>query len=255
MEADTRIRTASGGSMVNQYQLTLAGVPLVCTFRYKETPKLFGKYCSGPVCAKGSVSITEAGWKYWRRHFGTEGPGAEFSLLSMYLSSGLVSYNRCVFHAAAFAVNGRAWLIAAPPGTGKSTQLKTLKELYPGKITTICGDRPILELPEDEKVIVHPSPWNGKEGWSGDEAAPLAGIILLKRGSENDLRYIPARSAAAPVYASMLKSAEDEDDVLAMASFADRLLARTKVWYLENKGVPYSTKLLYEELLNQELQL
>ncbi len=216
---------------------------------------MLGTYCREGEASDGGVFISENGWQYWEKYYGNRNAAAEFSLMSFYLSSALLPHKRCVIHAVAFSINGHAWLISAPPGTGKSTQLKTLKELYPGEITTICGDRPILELTDDGKVLVHPSPWNGKEGWGGSEIAPLAGIIILNRGKKNDLWHLPTDRAAVYIYTALLKNAEDEEDITRAASFADKLLRRTNVWFMENKGVPDSTKMLYDELLSREKPL
>ena len=237
---------------MRRYQLTLAGVPLTCAFSYPETADCFKGWCSEAESYATCISVTEEGWNYWEKRLGERGPRAEFSLMSLYVSDALLRQGRCLFHAAAFSIAGKAWLITAPPGTGKSTQLKNLRELFPGEVTTICGDRPVLELAGDGQVIVHPSPWNGKEGWGGDSSAPLAGIILLKRGDDNKIMPMSSKSAAVPVYLALLNSAENEEQVQAAAAFADELLARTRVWFLLNKDVPDSTKLLYEEVLSRE---
>ncbi len=240
---------------MRHYQLTLAGMPVTCTFSYAETADFFGKWCNEVSPAPSSISITEGGWDYWEKYTGLRGPRAEYSLMSAYVSAALLPYGRGLFHAAAFSIRGKAWLITAPPGTGKSTQLKTLHELYPGEISTICGDRPVLELTDDGNVTVHPSPWNGKEGWGGSTSAPLAGIIFLQRGNENKITPLPLKAAVMQIYAALLNSAESVDEVKAAAEFTDELLKRTRVWFLLNKGVPDSTKLLYDQLLSREPML
>ncbi len=234
-----------GGGEV--YRLTLAGVTIDCRFEFADTPRCFGGYVSGPYpegeCA---VALSEA----CRRGFLEENAFNEYSTFALAVSDRLLTQGRCVMHAAAFRFRNRAYLICAPSGVGKSTQMKTLTELYPGEFSVISGDRPVLEATENG-IIVHPSPWNGKEGWCGAGKAKLAAIILLKRGEQSDLQMLKPRSCAARIYSSIFNSAEDEESIRRTAAFAELLLKQTPVWEFINGGVPNSTRLLYEKVLRE----
>ena len=155
-------------------------------------------------------------------------------------------------HAAAFRDEEKAWLIAADPGVGKSTQIRTLQELYPGTFSVVCGDRPVLQLMEDGMVMVHPSPWNGKEFWGGADAAPLAGIICLRRGEEDAVHMLRRKDAVIPVYGSLIHTAICEDIIRRAAAFADALLQGVPVWDFVNRDIPGSTELLYQKVLREE---
>ena len=97
-------------------------------------------------------------------------------------------------------------------------------------------------------ILVHPSPWNGKENWYGAEAAPLAGIILLRRGEENRLCALSPREAAIPFYTKLLQSAWDETLLVRAAGFATAALERVPIWQLSTHRVPDSTELLLESV-------
>ena len=79
----------------------------------------------------------------------------------------LLSYSRCLFHSAAFAFQGKAYLLAAPSGVGKTTQLNLWWQLYPGEITIINGDKPALQFQDNGPILVHATPWRGKEALGG----------------------------------------------------------------------------------------
>lgn len=233
------------------YRIMLAGIPIPCAFEFEQTAACFGAYAEGPEPETEALHAPDWLWEDWLRGVGEKNAHNEYSLYAALCSSVLLHRDRCVYHAAALRFRDRAWLLAAPSGVGKSTQVKTLRELYPGAFGVISGDRPVLELTENG-VRVHPSPWNGKENWFGAEAAPLAGLILLRRGEENSVERLPVRDAAAPVYGGIFQTAADASEIHRAASFAGALLECVPVWRLTNRGVPDSTRLLYDRVLTGE---
>lgn len=231
------------------FELTLAGATVGCSFEFPETFRYFGNYVNGPFPGEG-LRLSPETRAAWERTVAPMDAFNEYSAFTVPVSEALMEQGRCVMHAAAFRFRGRAYLIAARSGVGKSTQVKTLMELYPGEFSVISGDRPVLEAVE-EGIIVHPSPWNGKEGWHGAEKAPLAAMILLRRGEVSSIERLPAKKAAAPVFSSLFQSAESVERVRRTAAFADRILRTAPVWGFENGGVPDSTRLLYETVLKE----
>lgn len=233
------------------YRIRLAGLPIACAFEFEDTAACFGAYAEGPAPERDALRAPDWLWADWLRGVGERNAHNEYSLYASLCSSALLRRGRCVYHAAALRFRDRAWLLAGPSGVGKSTQVRTLGELYPGAFGVISGDRPVLELTEGG-VWVHPSPWNGKENWYGAEAAPLAGLILLGRGEENRVERLPLRDAAAPVYGGIFQTAADAAEIHRAADFASALLERVPVWRLTNRGVPDSTRLLYDKVLTGE---
>ena len=234
------------------YTMTLIGREIPCAFRFPETAALFGPWITGPAKGGARVSVPQEDWDFWPTTGKPVDAEAEYSLFSDAASTALLPEKCCVVHAAAFRRQDRAWLIAGVPGVGKSTQIRTLQELWPGEFSVISGDRPILEAREDGSVIVHPSPWNGKEGWHGAEAAPLAGVIFLRRGEENAVASCSKQDAALPMYSSLFHSGETEELLKLAASMAAAVLTAAPAWTMTTFCVPDSTRLLYETLFSQE---
>ena len=239
-----------------------------------------------PRVGTGSVCLTESDWQYFQSNGATDSAHSEYSLLCIPFSNALLPYDRVLIHGVAMRWHEEAYLICAPSGTGKSTQARFLQELRPGEFSVICGDRPALEfrkLPsasvsstgaegaaeksahvsglhtmgkvpsmrtsetdEISSVIVHPSPWNGKEDWKGAPAAPLAGIILLERGDKNDLLAISHREASLFMFAQFIQTAVDPDHIRRTAELVTRLLNSVPIWKLTTHDVPASTSLLLE---------
>ena len=232
-------------------QISLGGIPLCCALRFAETAACFRNYLTQLPSADPPVAVPEPEWAYWESTGQRPSPYLEYSSLTGCCSDALLQHDRCAFHAVALRFRGRAWLISAPSGVGKTTQLLTLQKLYPGEFSVICGDRPILTLDSEQGPFVSPSPWNGKEGYHGAQGAPLGGLILLRRGEENAVLPLAPHEAAIPVFLSVIHTGETETVIRRAASFADRLLRRTPVWLMKSRDIEPSAALLYETVFKE----
>lgn len=172
----------------------------------------------------------------------------EFMELCVKASDALLAYDRAVFHGAAFRWRGKAWMLTAPSGTGKTTQYLRWKALCGADVQIINGDKPVLAF-DGKNITVCPSPWNGKEGMGQRISAPLGGIILLRQSGENRIRRLRAGEAVGPVFTQFLFSRACAEDVRAVCRMEDRLLRQVPVWLLENRGDAVSAALLRETLM------
>lgn len=97
--------------------------------------------------------------------------------------------NRFLMHGAALSWKNNGFMFTAPSGTGKSTHIALWKRYLGEEIKIINGDKPILQITENE-VQIYGTPWAGKEQWQSNANVPLKGICLLQRGKENHIRQI-----------------------------------------------------------------
>ena len=86
-----------------------------------------------------------------------------------------------VFHGAAISYNGKGYIFTAPSGTGKSTHIREWKRYLGRGVDIVNGDKPIITV-DSSGVIVHGTPWAGKERWQKNREVPLAAICFLERG-------------------------------------------------------------------------
>ena len=167
------------------FQANMAGRVVRFTFRDAQTRQFFRSWlrpCGEAADLIASPEELAAARALMRE---TDPPAAvEFKALCGLTGRFLLRWDCCLFHAVAFLFQGRAWLLTAPSGTGKTTQFMNWRKLAASEILMISGDIPVLELREDG-IWVHPSPWNGKEAIGSLHSAPLGGIVLLEQGKEN----------------------------------------------------------------------
>ena len=232
------------------YDADLTGIPFQYCFRYPETIRYFTDTPHRAELSAGrpQAFVTEEMLFAWTEAGKERNSYAEYCLSCMPVSELLLSYERCVFHAVALRWRERAYLISAGSGVGKSTQCSTLTKYWPREFSVINGDKPILEYRQDGSILVHPSPWNGKEGWHGAEAAPLAGLFFLRRGEQNDIRSLLPHEAAALAFRSVFQSYSSSSIIRRAGSFCEKLLESCPVWLLTSHQVPDSTGLLYRTL-------
>lgn len=238
--------------------LSLAGVRLLCSLRFPETAGYLRAALLDAPPQTGQhelVRVSDATWE--DASFDVpQTPKGECNFLSTFCSEALLPHRSVLIHASAVRWQDRAWLLCGPSGIGKSTQTKTLQQLCPGEFSVICGDRPALQFCKDadsgaETILVHPSPWNGKEDWHGAQAAPLAGVILLRRGEDALTAFTP-QQAAFPVYVQFLQTYERAEAVRQIAALATALLQTVPVWLLTADRLPDSTQLLLESVFQKE---
>ena len=231
-----------------------------CRFRFAETARYFQSAPDASEPASSElISLAPEDWKELAREGIEASAYIEYTVLTPYVSDALLPFDCVVLHAVALRWRGRAYLICAKSGVGKSTQARWLRELRPGEFGVICGDRPVLEFRQNPpvgavigrpSVLVHPSPWNGKENWHGAPAAPLAGLILLERGERNRLVSLRPREAALETYPHFLQSGRDEKNLCRVAELETRLLSAVPIWRLTTREVPASTELLLEAVFS-----
>ena len=235
-------------------RITLGGVEFPVRFLCSATPVLYFlpfQNRAGQLAHPETVSLPVEALRRSMAEFGSES-FAEYNLLLGRFASLLLPYGRCLFHGVALAVGDRAYLLTGPSGVGKTTQYRLWKQLFGDGVRLICGDKPILEFREDGDILVHPSPWMGKERLPGGRAARLAGIVCLEQGPGNSIAPLPVSRAVVPLYTQFLLRPETEEELHRIARQLEQLLAAVPVWKLVNLGDADSARLTHDTLCGEE---
>ncbi len=235
--------------------LQLAGIDLNLHIKNQATEKFFYNFTrSGKVITdKPDAFLLDIGPVCDERLFQEEkklnnnSAFAEYSLLLEQTANPLLRFDRFFFHGASFIWNGKAYIFTGKSGVGKTTMLKHWMDLYPEEIEIINGDKPIIEL-KNSVFTVYPSPWTGKEGWSGNRPADLAGIICLEQGKENRFFRLNKKDAVFPVFLQFLYISSDKESVDLVCDYERELITNVPVWKYINDGSMNAAKLLYNSL-------
>ena len=116
----------------------------------------------------------------------------EISALYRKIANIFIEKGIIVAHGSSFKVSSCGFLVTARSGVGKSTHVGLLKEYLKDELVYINDDKPLIEVNDD--IVIHSSPWNGKERRGNNTYAPLKAIIFLNRGTSNTFRKIENNS-------------------------------------------------------------
>lgn len=143
----------------------------------------------------------------------------------------LPKFNRFVMHGAAITYDNSAVLFTAPSGTGKTTHIKLWKKAFGSKVDIINGDKPILHI-KDNSVIVHSSPWAGKENFQKNRSAPLKAICIIKRAQQNKTYKINPKEYL-PFILHQIYLPKDEKTAAQTLTLFNKLLSQIPVYIVE----------------------
>lgn len=237
------------------YSGTFAGHLLSFCFQYQETATFYGNALLPDSCSDNCVHIPQTVLANWQKQWKVEDPAyAEYVLSCNYACDALMHRDCIVFHGASFLWHDKAWLFTAPSGTGKTTQLRNWETLFGREIAILNGDKPILQLCADGSILVHPSPWKGKEGLGKDDIiAPLGGIILLQQARENHIRRMDPSEAVRLLFGRSYSTFSTKEDVRNAVRIMDGILKASPVWMLQNLGDHASARLMRQRLIEEGL--
>lgn len=185
--------------MTNNYQF--AGICVEITHIYPYFADLAKDYWGGET-PEFSITVTQTEIDQERCKAGNsaaEDGYLESLVIYRKLCEELVERNVILFHSAAITVGGKAYLFTAPSGTGKSTHIKLWRKRFGKAVGIINGDKPLISVTPDE-IRVWGTPWDGKEHWSANRSAPIAGICQIARGAENEICRVSSGEALSVLF-------------------------------------------------------
>lgn len=226
--------------------IELAGIRLNCCLHYKDSISFFRRFEISPAPEYASVQLDEEDIRLMKRDYpaSQQGAVAEIKLLTPLVSDALLPHERLIIHSVALMYEDCVWLLAAPSGTGKTTQFRNLAKLFPGEFRILCGDNPVLHFQKEGKIMVFPSPWNGKENYGSDRIGILGGIIFLEQAKVNLIEELLPVERVLPLFHQMNTFLKTEDQVHQLFELERRLISSVHMWKFRNTGDLASSELL-----------
>ena len=161
----------------------------------------------------------------------------------------LLQHNAFLLHSSVVMVNGKVVLFSGPSGAGKSTQARLWEQFAGAKI--INGDRCVVMKKEDG-FYGGGSPWCGTSGIYDGTQAPIAGIILIKKGTENRLRRL-GFEAFVPLFSQTTLNSWDSSFMETVSGLHSQLLEQVSVYELECRPWREAVELVYDTLFGKEI--
>ncbi len=101
--------------------------------------------------------------------------------------SKLLDFEGMMLHAAAIALDQKAYLFSGNCEVGKSTHALLWRRAFGDeRIRILNDDKPAIRL-ENGTWYAYGTPWSGKNGLNTNLKYPLAGICYLKQGNKNQI--------------------------------------------------------------------
>lgn len=157
----------------------------------------------------------------------------------------LLNHGGMMLHASAVVRKGKAYLFTAPCGTGKSTHTGLWLQAFPDAFI-LNDDKPALRL-ENGKFYAYGTPWSGKTDQNRNVRAPLAGICILSRGAENEIKACGGHKA---MHGILNQTVRPGDAALTgnLLELLDMLLSQVPVWDMACNTEPAAAQMAWEAM-------
>ena len=154
----------------------------------------------------------------------TENEYLEYVAIYRKIADKLTEYGGAVFHGAVLEISGKAYIITARSGVGKTTHISLWLERYGDKVSILNGDKPVIrEI--DGKIYACGTPWNGKEGYGKRGTALLSGIAFLERGEENSYKSLKSGEGLVRFMGQIYMNKENPLVLTRTLRLADKVLS------------------------------
>ena len=233
------------------YKINICRRSLTYAFNYPGTKRFFGKYLVKTNDGSDAICVTEEfiTENRWLVNDTATSDFLEFQAIMLATGNYLLQYQCALFHGVSFIWHDLAWILTAPSGTGKSTQLVNWMNLYTDETQIINGDKTGLECSDDGSVYACSTPWLGKERYGfRDRSAKLGGIIVLEQGALNSLSEPDPYGLVYPLFIEFISYPDSEQQILDQAGILEQLIDSVPVWKFTNRGDETSTAFLHDAL-------
>lgn len=179
--------------------IRLAGITVEIDNRHNYVFEQCAEYLCADSVPLFRVAVSTEEAENYRRTCGRPLtlPEAESYLLYRRICERMPAYGVFLLHASVVEMEGRGYAFSARRGVGKSTHTALWQSHFPGRVTVINGDKPLIRRAPDGRFWAYGTPWCGKEGLQVNRKCPLAAICFLEQGNTNGVTVSPLADTAA----------------------------------------------------------
>lgn len=160
----------------------------------------------------------------------------------------LLRHDAFLLHSSLVRIHGTAVLFSGPSGAGKSTQAELWHTHLGAEI--LNGDRTVIRRTEDG-FTGSGSMWSGTSGIYKPEQAPIAGIFLPVKSTENRVERLHFQ-AFAPLFSQTIVNSWDPAFMDQVAALHAAMLEQVPVYRLHCRADRDAVMLAYQTLFEKE---
>ena len=158
----------------------------------------------------------------------------------------LPRYDAFLMHASAVAMDGEAYVFAAPSGTGKTTHTRLWLAQFRDRAEVINGDKPIFRF-IGNRLYACGTPWCGKERLGSNMMRPVRAICFLEQSPENSIHPLTSAEVSHRIFNQLLMP-ESQEELDQLWSLLERLLADIAFYLLQCNREPEAAQLAYQTM-------
>lgn len=244
---------------MDEFTIEIAEVPVAVRCGFGSTKEYFRQYlsdresafsvciCTNDLTHEQEMLDAEADRDGLRRRVFTD-PFLERAAIQRKIAYLCLPQDIMLLHGSTIAVDGKAYLFTAACGVGKSTHTRLWRQHFGDRAVMINDDRAFLRICPDG-VQAYGSPWSGKHGLHSNVTAPLAGICILQRGTQN--RIVPIEPCEA--LPDLLEQAylPEENFRQQLGTITARLADAVPLWKMACNKEPEAAEVAYRAMAEQ----
>ena len=181
-----------------------------------------------------TVSVSDEDIDCERTSSGTDYPSGYYESIITYrkIADKLYEYDGFLFHGCVIELDGRAYIITASSGVGKTTHTRLWLSEFGTEVSIINGDKPTVRI-IDGIAYACGTPWQGKEGYGKNTMKPIAGIAFLARGEKNRANEISPSDAVTRFMSQIYLPRKNPIALTKTMLLADKVIRNVKLVELE----------------------
>ncbi len=235
---------------MKSFKMTVAGCKVLVNYRYDRCLDYCKDYLTSEEFVPDVVaSVSREELEQTLQSVeGLSPEMAEITALYRPIAQKMPSLGGFVIHGASISYRDKGYLFTAPSGTGKSTHIRLWKKHLGAQVDIVNGDKPIITAREE--ILIHGTPWAGKERWQKNRCVPLAGICLVTRGEKNTVRRASAEEFLPFLFRQTFLS-PDAEITLATMELLDKVLTQVPVYLLSCNISEEAVKCSFEAMTGE----
>ena len=181
-----------------------------------------------------TVSVTDKDIKEEREASNTNYTDGYYESIISYrkIAERLPEYDAFLFHGCAIEYKGKAYIITASSGVGKTTHMRLWLKEFGSEVTVINGDKPTVRIIDGEPFVFG-TPWQGKECYGENIRAKIGGIVFLERAPENKAQKISTDEASTKFITQIYLPKTTRSALVKTMLLADKTINSVKLVRLE----------------------